>query len=200
MLDTLENPDARFVLTIHSKPKAVLIGAEAFLNMLRGPSPEDRLLALAARCLRPGPRIVERFGRRPTSRKKNWSESERSRVASASASCRVDSVPGAGRRFWTGPIVADGSAHGRTIVDPWPGPVEPVGMRRSPPPAVPIGRSAGERDPARSRSTATGLDVRPPVIGRLARSRPAKSRPAGSCVGGSPRRRRTVGRASRRLW
>jgi len=34
------------VLTIHSKPKAVLIGAEAFLSMLRGPSPEDRLLAL----------------------------------------------------------------------------------------------------------------------------------------------------------
>ncbi|MGZ3487574.1 MAG: hypothetical protein ACXVBY_12000 [Isosphaeraceae bacterium] len=34
------------MLTIHSKPKAVLIGAEAFLSMLRGPSPEDRLLAL----------------------------------------------------------------------------------------------------------------------------------------------------------
>jgi hypothetical protein len=46
VLDTLENPDARFVLTIHSKPKAVLIGAEAFLEILRGPSPEDRLLAL----------------------------------------------------------------------------------------------------------------------------------------------------------
>ena len=46
VLDTLENPNARFVLTIHSKPKAVLIGAEAFLEILRGPSPEDRLLAL----------------------------------------------------------------------------------------------------------------------------------------------------------
>src|SRR5262249_25027824 len=46
VLDTLENPDARFVLTIHSKPKAVLIGAEAFLDILRGPSAEDRLLAL----------------------------------------------------------------------------------------------------------------------------------------------------------
>ena len=46
VLDTLENPDARFVLTIHSKPKAVLIGAEAFLEILRGPSPEDRMLAL----------------------------------------------------------------------------------------------------------------------------------------------------------
>jgi PHD/YefM family antitoxin component YafN of YafNO toxin-antitoxin module len=46
VLDTLENPNARFVLTIHSKPKAVLIGAEAFLEILRGTSPEDRLLAL----------------------------------------------------------------------------------------------------------------------------------------------------------
>ena len=32
VLDSLEDPDARFVLTIHSKPKAVLIGAEAFLE------------------------------------------------------------------------------------------------------------------------------------------------------------------------
>ena len=46
VLDSLENPDARFVLTIHSKPKAVLIGAEAFLALLRGHTPEDRLLAL----------------------------------------------------------------------------------------------------------------------------------------------------------
>ncbi len=46
VLDTLENPDARYVLTIHSKPKAVLIGAEAFLNLLRGRSTDDRLLAL----------------------------------------------------------------------------------------------------------------------------------------------------------
>jgi PHD/YefM family antitoxin component YafN of YafNO toxin-antitoxin module len=46
VLDTLENPEARYVLTIHSKPKAVLIGAEAFLNLLRGKSPDDRLLAL----------------------------------------------------------------------------------------------------------------------------------------------------------
>ncbi len=46
VLDTLENPNARYVLTIHSKPKAVLIGAEAFLEILRGPRPEDRLLAL----------------------------------------------------------------------------------------------------------------------------------------------------------
>ncbi|MGD0043439.1 MAG: hypothetical protein ABSE84_24045, partial [Isosphaeraceae bacterium] len=46
VLENLENPNARCVLTIHSKPKAVLIGAEAFLSMLRGPSPEDRLLAL----------------------------------------------------------------------------------------------------------------------------------------------------------
>src|SRR5436305_1855036 len=46
VLDSLENPEARYVLTIHSKPKAVLIGAEAFLNLLRGRSSDDRLLAL----------------------------------------------------------------------------------------------------------------------------------------------------------
>ena len=46
VLESLENPSTRFVLTIHSKPKAVLIGAEAFLALLRGHSKEDRLLAL----------------------------------------------------------------------------------------------------------------------------------------------------------
>ena len=46
VLDALENPDARYVLTIHSKPKAVLIGAEAFLSLVRGYSSDDRLLAL----------------------------------------------------------------------------------------------------------------------------------------------------------
>jgi hypothetical protein len=46
VLDTLEDPSARYVLTIHSKPKAVLIGADAFLALLRGHSPADRLLAL----------------------------------------------------------------------------------------------------------------------------------------------------------
>ncbi len=46
VLENLENPDARYVLTIHSKPKAVLIGAEAFLDILRGICPQDRLLAL----------------------------------------------------------------------------------------------------------------------------------------------------------
>src|SRR5439155_7750996 len=51
VLDSLENPDARYVLTIHSKPKAVLIGAEAFLNLLRGRSPDDRLLALQLNAL-----------------------------------------------------------------------------------------------------------------------------------------------------
>lgn len=46
VLDALENPNARYVLTIHSKPKAVIIGAEAFLELLRGHNPDDRLLAL----------------------------------------------------------------------------------------------------------------------------------------------------------
>jgi hypothetical protein len=46
VLETLEDPDARCVLTIHNKPKAVLIGADAFLALLRGHTPADRLLAL----------------------------------------------------------------------------------------------------------------------------------------------------------
>lgn len=46
VLDTLEDPAARYVLTIHSKPKAVLIGTDAFLALLRGHSPADKLLAL----------------------------------------------------------------------------------------------------------------------------------------------------------
>jgi PHD/YefM family antitoxin component YafN of YafNO toxin-antitoxin module len=46
VLKTLENPGARFVLTIHGKPKAVLIGAEDFLDIIRNASADDRLLAL----------------------------------------------------------------------------------------------------------------------------------------------------------
>ena len=46
VLDSLEDPATRYVLTIHSKPKAVLIGAEAFLKLVRGLAPADRLLAL----------------------------------------------------------------------------------------------------------------------------------------------------------
>ena len=46
VLESLEDPKTRYVLTIHSKPKAVLIGAEAFLALLKGNSQEDRLLAL----------------------------------------------------------------------------------------------------------------------------------------------------------
>ena len=46
VLDNLEDPSARYVLTIHSKPKAVILGAEAFLDLIRGHTPADRLLAL----------------------------------------------------------------------------------------------------------------------------------------------------------
>ena len=46
VLKSLENTATRYVLTIHSKPKAVLIGADAFLALLRGHTPADRLLAL----------------------------------------------------------------------------------------------------------------------------------------------------------
>lgn len=46
VLKSLDDTDARYVLTIHNKPKAVLIGAEAFLELLEGKTPSDRLLAL----------------------------------------------------------------------------------------------------------------------------------------------------------
>jgi hypothetical protein len=46
VLDALEDPSARCVLTIHSRPKAVMIGAEAFLELVRAASQTDRLLAL----------------------------------------------------------------------------------------------------------------------------------------------------------
>lgn len=46
VLESLETPGSRYVLTVQSKPKAVLIGAEAFLALLRGHTPEDRLLAM----------------------------------------------------------------------------------------------------------------------------------------------------------
>ena len=46
VLDSLGDSNARVVLTVHSKPKAVLIGAEAFQALLQRASAEDRLLAL----------------------------------------------------------------------------------------------------------------------------------------------------------
>ncbi len=46
VLEALEDPAARCVLTIHNRPKAVLIGADAFLRLLRSATPADRLLAL----------------------------------------------------------------------------------------------------------------------------------------------------------
>ena len=75
VLDTLENPDARFVLTIHSKPKAVLIGAEAFLDILRGPAPKTVCWPCSSA---PSSRGSNRrtLPPKPTSRKKSWSESE----------------------------------------------------------------------------------------------------------------------------
>ena len=51
VLDSLDDPRARCVLTIHSKPRAVLIGAEAFLALLKGQTSADRLLALQLEAL-----------------------------------------------------------------------------------------------------------------------------------------------------
>ena len=128
VLDSLENPDARYVLTIHSKPKAVLIGAEAFLNLLRGRSSDDRLLALQLGALVQGLESSIRFERR----RREGRRARRSLIrATLRSPVRLDRVRLV-RRFrswkqrprpWTGPIVR------RTReVDPdrspWPGPVE----------------------------------------------------------------------------
>ena len=45
VLDSLGDSDARVVLTVHSKPRAVLIGAEAFAALLEASSAADQLLA-----------------------------------------------------------------------------------------------------------------------------------------------------------
>ena len=79
VLEALENPGARFVLTIHSKPKAVLIGAEEFLEIVRNPSAEDRLLALQLGALVQG---LESSGSTAEidERRKRWSASEAARI------------------------------------------------------------------------------------------------------------------------
>jgi prevent-host-death family protein len=47
ILRELEHPDVRYVLTVHGKPRAVLIGAEPFLRMLRHQkSPSEALVGL----------------------------------------------------------------------------------------------------------------------------------------------------------
>lgn len=47
IMHDLEAHDARFVLTVHGKPKAVLIGAAAYLDLVRGQSPTgDDLIEL----------------------------------------------------------------------------------------------------------------------------------------------------------
>lgn len=46
VLEALEDSSNRFVLTIHSKPRAVMLGTEAFLELLRGYKPTDKILAL----------------------------------------------------------------------------------------------------------------------------------------------------------
>jgi PHD/YefM family antitoxin component YafN of YafNO toxin-antitoxin module len=54
VLESLEDTAARCVLTIHNRPKAVLIGTDAFLALLRGQSQADRLLALQLGALAQG--------------------------------------------------------------------------------------------------------------------------------------------------
>jgi prevent-host-death family protein len=47
ILRALEKDDVRYVLTVHGKPRAVLVGAESYLNMVvEGKSPSEALVGL----------------------------------------------------------------------------------------------------------------------------------------------------------
>ena len=47
ILRELENETVRYVLTVHGKPRAVLVGAEPYLNMvLDGKNPSEALVGL----------------------------------------------------------------------------------------------------------------------------------------------------------
>ena len=46
VLKSLDDPEVRYVLTIHNRPKAVVLGTDAFLELLNGQMASDRLLAL----------------------------------------------------------------------------------------------------------------------------------------------------------
>ena len=47
ILKELENGQVRYVLTVHGKPRAVLVGAEPYLNMvLDGKGPSEALVGL----------------------------------------------------------------------------------------------------------------------------------------------------------
>ena len=47
ILRELENDNVRYVLTVHGKPRAVLVGAEPYLNMvIDGKSPSEALVGL----------------------------------------------------------------------------------------------------------------------------------------------------------
>jgi prevent-host-death family protein len=47
ILRELENSNVRYVLTVHGKPRAVLVGAEPYLNMvLDGKGPSEALVGL----------------------------------------------------------------------------------------------------------------------------------------------------------
>ena len=47
ILNELQHPDVRYVLTVHGKPKAVLVGAEPFLELVNEHShPSETLVGL----------------------------------------------------------------------------------------------------------------------------------------------------------
>jgi len=48
ILNELERPEVRYVLTVHGKPRAVLVGAQPFLDLIHEPGrgPSEALVSL----------------------------------------------------------------------------------------------------------------------------------------------------------
>ena len=81
VLDTLENPNARFVLTIHSKPKAVLDRCRGVPGNLARAQPGRPSAGTSARRTRAGARIVDPLDRHRRPRGTGRGLSRSSRVA-----------------------------------------------------------------------------------------------------------------------
>jgi prevent-host-death family protein len=61
ILRDLENGKVRYILTVHGKPRAVLVGAEPYLNMVNGGNgPSEALVGLQLSAL-----LGEGFGSMP---------------------------------------------------------------------------------------------------------------------------------------
>ena len=86
ILRELENDKVRYVLTVHGKPRAVLVGAEPYLNMvLEGKGPSEALVGLQLSALLGGNLELD-AARRPREGPRQRSRSERPAMPTPSLS------------------------------------------------------------------------------------------------------------------